>query len=68
MRSQPVYQPSNVTWAWLPPHENRRLKKRDRYAALAERALAELEHWLTTAPLAQPDCKKSPSSLALAAG
>jgi methylenetetrahydrofolate--tRNA-(uracil-5-)-methyltransferase len=40
------YQPSNITWACLPPHENRRMKKRDRYAALAERALADLDAWL----------------------
>jgi methylenetetrahydrofolate--tRNA-(uracil-5-)-methyltransferase len=45
-RKQPSYQPSNITWACLPPHENRRLKKRDRYAALAERALGALELWL----------------------
>jgi hypothetical protein len=35
----------------MPPHENRRLKKRDRYAALADRALADLDAWLATAPL-----------------
>jgi methylenetetrahydrofolate--tRNA-(uracil-5-)-methyltransferase len=46
------FQPSNITWACLPPHENRRLKKTDRYAALAERALAELSSWLEKAPLA----------------
>jgi methylenetetrahydrofolate--tRNA-(uracil-5-)-methyltransferase len=46
MRAQPRYQPSNITWACLPPHENRRLKKRDRYAALAERALVDLGGWL----------------------
>jgi methylenetetrahydrofolate--tRNA-(uracil-5-)-methyltransferase len=40
------YQPSNVTWAWLPPHENRRLKKRERYEALGERALRDLGLWL----------------------
>jgi methylenetetrahydrofolate--tRNA-(uracil-5-)-methyltransferase len=45
-RKQPSYQPSNITWACLPPHENRRLKKRERYTALAERALSELERWL----------------------
>ncbi|HQY60670.1 MAG TPA: methylenetetrahydrofolate--tRNA-(uracil(54)-C(5))-methyltransferase (FADH(2)-oxidizing) TrmFO, partial [Polyangiaceae bacterium] len=39
-RPQPRYQPSNITWACMPPHENRRLKKRDRYQALAERALS----------------------------
>ncbi len=38
------YQPSNITWAHLPPLEGtgRKLKKRDRYAKLAERALADL--------------------------
>ena len=38
------YQPSNITWAHLPPLEgaHRKLKKRDRYAKLAERALADL--------------------------
>lgn len=43
------YQPSNVTWAWLPPHENRRLKKRERYEALALRALGDLGSWLESA-------------------
>jgi methylenetetrahydrofolate--tRNA-(uracil-5-)-methyltransferase len=47
------YQPSNVTWAWLPPHENRRLKKRDRYEAMARRALEALAGWLDAAPLAR---------------
>jgi methylenetetrahydrofolate--tRNA-(uracil-5-)-methyltransferase len=49
MREQPRYQPSNITWACIPPHENRRLKKRDRYAALAERALVDLGSWLEKA-------------------
>jgi methylenetetrahydrofolate--tRNA-(uracil-5-)-methyltransferase len=44
-RPQPRYQPSNITWACIPPHENRRLKKRDRYAALAERALEAVAGW-----------------------
>ncbi len=47
------YQPSNITWACLPPHENRRLKKRDRYEAMARRALDALEAWLDAAPLAR---------------
>jgi methylenetetrahydrofolate--tRNA-(uracil-5-)-methyltransferase len=51
-RPQPSYQPSNITWACLPPHDDRRLKKRDRYAALAERALIDLDGWLGGAPLA----------------
>jgi methylenetetrahydrofolate--tRNA-(uracil-5-)-methyltransferase len=46
--SRPVerYQPSNITWAHMPPAENRRLKKRDRYEAMAARALADLAPWL----------------------
>jgi methylenetetrahydrofolate--tRNA-(uracil-5-)-methyltransferase len=51
-RAAEPYQPSNVTWAWLPPHENRRLRKRDRYQALAERSLAALGAWLESEPLA----------------
>jgi methylenetetrahydrofolate--tRNA-(uracil-5-)-methyltransferase len=41
------YQPSNVTWAWLPPLADRRLKKRDRYEAMAGRALADLASWVS---------------------
>jgi methylenetetrahydrofolate--tRNA-(uracil-5-)-methyltransferase len=52
-RPQPKYQPSNITWACLPPHENRKLKKRERYGALAERALVALDGWLANAPLAR---------------
>jgi methylenetetrahydrofolate--tRNA-(uracil-5-)-methyltransferase len=52
-RPAPDYQPSNVTWGWLPPLENRRLKKRERYEALAARALDELSRWLDAAPLAR---------------
>ncbi|WP_394822356.1 methylenetetrahydrofolate--tRNA-(uracil(54)-C(5))-methyltransferase (FADH(2)-oxidizing) TrmFO [Pendulispora albinea] len=55
MRKQPSYQPSNITWACMPPLEaTRRLKKRDRYAAMSERALVDLGRWLDTAPLARP--------------
>jgi methylenetetrahydrofolate--tRNA-(uracil-5-)-methyltransferase len=45
------YQPSNITWAHIPPLEgqDRRLKKRARYEAMAERALRDLARWLTTA-------------------
>ena len=39
------YQPSNVTWAMMPPHANRKLKKRERYAALSVRALADAAAW-----------------------
>jgi methylenetetrahydrofolate--tRNA-(uracil-5-)-methyltransferase len=50
-RKQPRYQPSNITWAHLPPlgGTGRRLKKRDRYEAMAERALADLATWLREA-------------------
>jgi methylenetetrahydrofolate--tRNA-(uracil-5-)-methyltransferase len=41
-----TFQPSNITWACIPPLENRRLKKKDRYAALSERALKDLDAWL----------------------
>lgn len=46
-RPQPRYQPSNITWAHLPPlgGTGKRLKKRARYEAMAERALADLEGW-----------------------
>lgn len=39
------YQPSNITFAHLPPWEGRRLKKRDKYEAMAERALSALAGW-----------------------
>ncbi len=45
-RSSGAYQPSNVTWAWLPPLDNRRLKKLDRYEALGKRALGDLAGWI----------------------
>jgi methylenetetrahydrofolate--tRNA-(uracil-5-)-methyltransferase len=48
-RAAADYQPSNVTWAWLPPLPDRRMKKRDRYEALAARALADLEGWVGSA-------------------
>ncbi len=45
-RADRDYQPSNVTWAWLPPLADRRLRKRDRYDAMAARALGDLQRWL----------------------
>jgi methylenetetrahydrofolate--tRNA-(uracil-5-)-methyltransferase len=47
MRPSDRFQPSNITWAHMPPHENPRLKKRDRYEAMAERALRDLDPWIT---------------------
>jgi methylenetetrahydrofolate--tRNA-(uracil-5-)-methyltransferase len=52
-RPQPSFQPSNITWACMPPHENRKLKKRERYAALSERALVAFDAWLARALLAK---------------
>lgn len=46
LRPNPNFQPSNVTWAHVPPLDNRRLKKRERYEAMAVRALADLGPWL----------------------
>jgi methylenetetrahydrofolate--tRNA-(uracil-5-)-methyltransferase len=43
------FQPSNVTWAWLPPVGDRRLRKAARVQALANRALEDLGAWLTGA-------------------
>lgn len=44
------YQPSNLTWALIPPLEgvHKKLKKHDRYERLATRALADLAPWLAT--------------------
>jgi methylenetetrahydrofolate--tRNA-(uracil-5-)-methyltransferase len=42
----PAFQPSNITWACIPPPKDRRLKKRDRYQFMAERALVDLAGWL----------------------
>ena len=53
MRPQPKFQPSNITWACMPPSADRRLKKRDRYQVMSERALVDLEGWLASAPLAR---------------
>ncbi len=40
------YQPSNITFSHLLPHTGPRLKKRAKYEAMAERALADLASWL----------------------
>jgi methylenetetrahydrofolate--tRNA-(uracil-5-)-methyltransferase len=48
------YQPSNVTWAWLPPLDDRRIRKKARAEALAARALADLTRWLQECMQATP--------------
>jgi methylenetetrahydrofolate--tRNA-(uracil-5-)-methyltransferase len=47
-RAVPKYQPSNITWAHLPPLAGvgKKLKKRARYEVMAERALADFAGWL----------------------
>ena len=49
MRETPnvKYQPSNITWACIPPPPDPKLRKRDRYQAMADRALADLDAWLS---------------------
>jgi methylenetetrahydrofolate--tRNA-(uracil-5-)-methyltransferase len=68
-RESARYQPSNVTWAWIPPlaapRSGPRLKKRDRYEAMAERALADLAAWLETAPLARAGYRGAPAISAI---
>ena len=45
-RETPRFEPSNVVWSMFPPAEDLRLRKRARNAALARRALSDLEPWL----------------------
>ncbi len=40
------FQPSNVVWSMFAPLPDVRLRKRARHAAMAERALSDLEPWL----------------------
>jgi methylenetetrahydrofolate--tRNA-(uracil-5-)-methyltransferase len=42
-RNPDDYQPSNITFSHLLPWDGRRLKKREKYEAMAERALRDLE-------------------------
>lgn len=53
-RESDRFQPSNVTWAMIPPPPDKRLRKQERYQAMAERALGDLAAWLEGAPLAAP--------------
>lgn len=45
-RNADDYQPSNITFSHLAPWEGKRLKKRAKYEAMAERALADLDAWI----------------------
>lgn len=46
MRKVDDYQPSNITWAHVPPFEKRIRNKQERYRLMAERALGDLAGWL----------------------
>jgi methylenetetrahydrofolate--tRNA-(uracil-5-)-methyltransferase len=62
MRPTERFQPSNITWACIPPPNDKRLKKRDRYQKMADRALSDLDAWLETAPLARASRSSVPSA------
>jgi methylenetetrahydrofolate--tRNA-(uracil-5-)-methyltransferase len=47
-RNADDYQPSNITFSHIAPWEGARLKKRDKYQAMAERALRDLEPFRQT--------------------
>jgi methylenetetrahydrofolate--tRNA-(uracil-5-)-methyltransferase len=48
-RDNPDYQPSNITFSHLPPLETaKKVGKRDRHGAIAERGLADLDAWIAS--------------------
>jgi len=46
-RNEKDYQPSNITFSHIAPWEGTRLKKREKYEAMAQRALGDLATWLS---------------------
>jgi methylenetetrahydrofolate--tRNA-(uracil-5-)-methyltransferase len=46
-RNADDYQPSNITFSHISPWDGTRLKKREKYEAMAERALRDLAGWLS---------------------
>jgi methylenetetrahydrofolate--tRNA-(uracil-5-)-methyltransferase len=44
-RNADDYQPSNITFSHITPWDGTRLKKREKYEAMAERALRDLAAW-----------------------
>jgi methylenetetrahydrofolate--tRNA-(uracil-5-)-methyltransferase len=50
------YQPSNITWAHVPPLEGkqRKARKRERYRRMAERALRDIQPWLAAIGSPEP--------------
>ena len=47
-RNAADYQPSNITFSHIAPWDGTRLKKREKYEAMAERALRDLAAWQAT--------------------
>lgn len=43
---RPNFQPSNITWSMFPPLAGKRLSKRIRREAMAQRALSDLDEWV----------------------
>lgn len=48
-REAPDFQPSNINFSLIAPWQGPRLGKRERYAAMAERALSDLADWWSRA-------------------
>lgn len=46
-RNPADYQPSNITFSHITPWEGPRLKKREKYEAMAQRALTDLAGWIS---------------------
>jgi hypothetical protein len=59
------FQPSNVTWAMVAPLTSGRLPKRERYEAMAARALEHLAPWVSRV---RSGVAGTPIASALAAG
>ncbi|HMJ15465.1 MAG TPA: methylenetetrahydrofolate--tRNA-(uracil(54)-C(5))-methyltransferase (FADH(2)-oxidizing) TrmFO [Polyangiaceae bacterium] len=49
-RNEQTYQPSNITFSHLPPWAGKRLQKRVKYEAIAERALRDLATYIEEQP------------------
>ncbi len=61
-RSVADYQPSNITFSHIDPWAGRRLSKRVKHEAIAERALADLERWLAARAELQNSAAAMPSA------
>jgi methylenetetrahydrofolate--tRNA-(uracil-5-)-methyltransferase len=65
-RATDDFQPSNVVFSMFPAYEGRRLGKRERHLALAERALRDLDPWLQS--IGRPAAGAHPELSGAAAG